>query len=353
MRKRPVLIGTAALAVLGSGFVLTSNPDVSSTAAEATEAPSTTETVTVKRQNLVETAEATGTVGNGTPLPLPVDAQGTVTWAPEQNDVLRAGDVAVRVDNRPVHLAAGETPLYRELRLVSSSERDAAGDKLGVQTGPDVVQLQQFLLSQGFDDDGSLEADGTFGASTKRAVKDWQESVGHPATGRVDRTQLLFISGDVRVDEAPVVGQPFSPIHVTKPSRIVTATIKSSLRDFFPVGANVSLDASETTLSGTITKATRTTGQDGSTVYELEITADEGELPEGAGTIEVTASRTVVEDAATVPVRALLALAEGGWAVQVESPTGLSLVAVELGEVVEGIAEITGVADGTEVVVPT
>ena len=55
-----------------------------------------------------------------------------------------------------------------------------------------------------------------------------------------------------------------------------------------------------------------------------------------------------------VPVEALLALAEGGYAVELAHDDGTtSLVAVELGAFADGWVEVTGdVAEGDEVVVP-
>ena len=52
-----------------------------------------------------------------------------------------------------------------------------------------------------------------------------------------------------------------------------------------------------------------------------------------------------------VPVRALLALAEGGYAVERVTATGTELVAVELGACADGYVQITGnVAEGDTVV---
>ena len=67
---------------------------------------------------------------------------------------------------------------------------------------------------------------------------------------------------------------------------------------------------------------------------------------------------SVVTSAATdvlaVPVDALLALAEGGYAVELVTGAGRSdLVAVELGAFADGWVEVTGdIAEGDEVEVP-
>ena len=85
------------------------------------------------------------------------------------------------VDDKPVVLAEGDVPIHREPAL--------AGTRM---TGADVTQLQQFLVSQGYDDEGRLHVDGEFGTTTRDAVKDWQAASGLPETGRVDASQLVF-----------------------------------------------------------------------------------------------------------------------------------------------------------------
>jgi len=345
-----IVIGAAALVVL-VGAAPRSGIDSDTTVAMSDAQGA--ETITVESRTLTETETIDGTAGHGSAVPLPIDARGIVTWAPEQDDVLSGGDVAVEIDVRPVMLVDGDVPLYRELRKVGSGERDVAGDKLGLQSGPDVTQLQTFLIDAGFDDDGRLEIGDTFDASTERAVKAWQEAVGHPATGRVDRTQMIFVNGEVRAEEVPMVGQPFIQITVTTPSRTINATANASQRSFFATGTTVEIDANGLLLAGTVSEVSRTIGQEGTTRYELEITVDNGALPEGVESVEVAATKTIAVDVLTVPVRALLALAEGGWAVEIPTDTGTELVRVELGVVVEGTAEISGAAEGTRVVVPS
>ncbi|MGZ0193324.1 MAG: peptidoglycan-binding domain-containing protein [Acidimicrobiales bacterium] len=351
--KRTISAVVLLAAVVGAGFLVVAADGTSENDTDATTpTASAAATVQVTRQTLTETAETTGTVGHGDAVELPIESQGIVTWAPDQDDVLAVGDTAVRVDNRPVTLAAGTTPLYRELRVVGSSERDEAGDRLGHQTGDDVAQLQQFLVDEGFDDDGRLEVDADFGPSTKRAVQDWQEAVGHPATGRVDRSQLVFVDRDLVVEQAPAVGQPFTALTMTEPARTVTATVAAAKRSFFAEGATVDLETDGNHLDGTVTDTTRTTGPDGTTAYEIEISID-AELADGVESVDVTATKTIATNVLTVPVRALLALAGGGWAVEVPVPNGTELRRVELDQVVDTTASITGIDEGTEVVVPT
>ena len=344
-------IGIVTVIAIAGLYLNAADGDTATPAASAQADPSTT-TVEVARQTLSETAETTGTVGHGDPVALPIDSQGIVTWAPEPGDVLSAGDTALRIDNRPVTLANGATPLYLELRLVSSGERDDAGNKLGHQKGSDVAQLQQFLLDEGFDDDSNLNVDAEFGPSTKRAVQEWQEAIGHPATGRVDRSQLVFIDNDLIVEQSPAIGQPFTTVTVAEPIRTITATVSAANRSFFAEGTVVDIESEGAHLDGTVTDVTRTTGPDGSTSYEIEISFD-SELADNVETVDVTATKTIATDVLTVPVRALLALAEGGWAVEVAGPDGAELLRVELDQVVDTTASITGLDEGTEVLVPS
>ena len=357
LRRRTLLIGGASVVgglalgsqawPIGAGAANDADPDPA-----APQSPATTETVTVERGDLIESIDRNGTVGFGQKSGLPIDANGIVTETRRSGDVVSPGDVIVRVADRPVTLAAGNLPLYRELRRVSSNERDAANERIGLQTGPDVEQLQRFLVSVGFDDGGRLEADGTFGLSTERAVKEWQRKTGHVATGRVDRKQLVFVSGSVRIESAPAVGQTFSEVQVTSGEPTITVTVPDARRSFFAVGTTVQLESRGQSATGRVTSQERTIADDGSTAYLIEIEFADGSDLAGAETAKVIAQKTSAADVLHVPVRALLALAEGGWAVQVDGPTGPTLTRVELGIVVDGHAEISGVDEGTRLVVP-
>lgn len=87
-----------------------------------------------------------------------------------------AGQVLYSVDLRPVVVAEGAVPMFRSLDL-----RDE---------GADVAQLQEMLATLGFYDG---EVDGDFGTSTRRAVRDWQESLGIEDTGVVGPGDLIFV----------------------------------------------------------------------------------------------------------------------------------------------------------------
>jgi peptidoglycan hydrolase-like protein with peptidoglycan-binding domain len=354
--RRRLLIGLLLIGAMAAAAVVVLNGRTTASADETrteeqTAAPA--ETVSVTRRDLREDLSLQGSLSHGDSRQLPIEADGIVTASPEQDTVLQPGDEAIRVDNRPVTLAEGGVPLYRELRGVNGNERDEANDRIGLQEGPDVEQLQRFLIDAGFDDDERLEVDAIFGLTTERAVKAWQKDVGHPATGRIDRSQLVFIDEPVRVESSPLVGSRFDEIRVGMVRPIVTLEVSNRQRPFFQEGTAVSIETDAGVAEGQVTGLKRTTGPDGSTRHSVEIEFSGSGVPTDAETAEVTSTRIIAENVTTVPVRALVALSEGGWALQVESPDGAQLTSVQLGDVVDGIAEITGLDEGTAVVVPS
>jgi hypothetical protein len=80
--------------------------------------------------------------------------------------------------------------------------------------------------------------------------------------------------------------------------------------------------------------------------------------PAAAGTldeapVDVSIVQSQATDVLAVPVEALLALAEGGYAVERVTGAGSELVAVTTGAFADGRVEVTGeLAEGDEVVVP-
>jgi peptidoglycan hydrolase-like protein with peptidoglycan-binding domain len=87
-----------------------------------------------------------------------------------------AGDVLLTVDLRPMVVAVGDVPSFRDLALRAE--------------GPDVVQLQELLSDLGH---YSGELDGVFGSGVRAAVKAWQESLGVVDDGVVRAGDVVFV----------------------------------------------------------------------------------------------------------------------------------------------------------------
>ncbi len=264
--------------------------------------------------------------------------------------MLETGDVVVEVGGRPVVLVVGESPLYRPLRLVRSGERDEAGARLGPLKGPDVEQLQAFLAAAGHDDNGRLIVDGEFGITTQRAVKQWQRAVGHPATGVVDTSQMIFMTTSLLVDSRLTVGQVFEGLDISGTEVVLQIVGSTTLREFFAPGSSVEILADPPT-TGTVTQSSRVSGETG--VEQLiEIAVEFGYSGDLGQSVQVIGSVTRARDALTIPVRALLADSNGRWVVEVDSGSGPQTVAVDLLEVVDTTAIIAGLDEGDQVVVP-
>ncbi|MCP3935682.1 MAG: peptidoglycan-binding protein [Actinomycetia bacterium] len=356
-RHRFALGAAAAALVVGSatGTMLLADLAAGDTLSEADSAPGTEqEVVKVRLGDLIIDREFRARVSFTDRWSIPTTAVGTVTWHQEENSIVRFGDELIRVDDRPVFLAEGAMPMYRELSKVDTRRRDQNGDRLQLQTGDDVVQLQRFLASAGFDAEGELESDGEFGATTEQAVKDWQDAAGLEVTGRVDRAQLVFSETPVRVDAAPRIGSPFMELSVTNVDPMITVDTSNRDRSALPVGSTVEVVTSNGVSStGRVTDQEQVRSDDGSMVWRttITVTSDLGDISEAT----VEAATVLAERVLLVPVGSLLALAEGGFAVEVVGSDGVPvLTRVEVGEVVDGIAEVTGeISTGDDVIVAT
>lgn len=103
-----------------------------------------------------------------------------------------AGRIIYSLDLRPVVVAEGDVPMFRDLGF---------GD-----SGDDVAQIQALLERLGYYD-GAIDAD--FGATTGAAVKQWQQTLGLKQTGVVLKSDVLFapsLPARMSLAEGMVVG---------------------------------------------------------------------------------------------------------------------------------------------------
>jgi peptidoglycan hydrolase-like protein with peptidoglycan-binding domain len=301
-------------------------------------------TVEVTRESLVEAVSVAGTLHYGTPVPLACAAAGTVTWLPAVGSTVRRGKPVVRADEKPVLLMYGKLPMYRPL-----TEEDE---------GVDVEQLERNLAALGY---GGFTVDETFSPATTTAVKRWQEDLGLPKTGTVERERVVFLPGAIRVARWLVrLGAPATAdvLSYTGSTRVVTVAADAAALAWAVPGAKVTI-----TLPGGATTAGKVAG-----------VATEAQAPEGGdepaaanpgtdgATVEVAVSvpnqkalgklttapvdvRYIArerKDVLTVPVSALLALAEGGYGLEVVGPAGARIVPVQVGLFADGRVEVTG-----------
>ena len=347
MRRRTMIgagVGAAAVLSLAATAVLGGGADAQEDAPEEEAAATTVE---VQRTDLVEREVLDGTLGYGDATDLTVSRNGTVTALPAAGSVIERGGTVAEVDGRGVPLLYGNRPLWRPLQD-------------GVE-GPDVQILEENLVALGYAEASSLTVDESYTSATAAAVKRWQEAIGLEQTGIVQPSDAVVRPGAVRVAEAlAAIGSPVGGpvLSVTGTQRTVAIDLAADRQGLVAEGDAVQVelpdgtvvDATVTTVGTVVTPGDQMTGTSAS--IEVVVTLDDatagGELDQAP--VDVSVVRSQAEDVLAVPVEALLALAEGGYALERSDGT---LVGVDTGAFANGLVEVTGdLAEGDEVVVP-
>lgn len=354
-RRRAVRAGVGLLVVLGLtaiaaaaavGFGGGTGPQPA-----AAQLPPATATVT--RGDLEQTEQVSGTLDYGDKTTLAAhSAGGTVTWLPAAGAVVSRGQSLYKVDNHPVPLLYGSLPLYRPL---------APGS-----TGDDVKELERNLYALGY---RGFTVDSDYTSATASAVKQWQSDLGLTKTGTVAPGQVAVASGPVRVDTLKAaVGDPASgPVYTyTATTRVVTVALDVAKQDLVRPGVKATITLPDgRDVSGTVktvgtvaTSSSNNNDPNSSTSATIDVTigvADQGALGSlVSAPVDVTLVSEQAKNVLSVPVAALVALAEGGYGVQVVNGSTTRYVAVQTGMFADGRVEISGdgIAEGTTVGMP-
>ncbi|MFB8230174.1 efflux RND transporter periplasmic adaptor subunit [Cellulosimicrobium sp. NPDC055967] len=337
-------VGFAAAAANGFGFEPSDAPSVAPV-------PATAEVV---RQDLVATTEEPGEVGLVGPRTLRGDG-GVVTWLPDVGAVVERGQQLYRVDEVPTVLLYGDLPAYRTLQAGAS--------------GPDVRQLEENLAALGRT---GFDVDDRFTSATAAAVRAWQADLGVARTGVVEPGAVHYAPRAVQVADLLVeVGDDAAAdlVVVAGQDRVVTVDLDPRDARFAVAGAAVTVTLPDgVTFPATVEGVEPVVvpgppgpdGAEGTSVLRVTVTPDDPAVLAGDAAAPVASTARVAfaadrrDDVLTVPVAALLALAEGGYAVERVDDGGSSLVAVETGLFSDGRVEVagTGLAAGDRVVVP-
>ncbi|RKR89489.1 multidrug efflux pump subunit AcrA (membrane-fusion protein) [Micromonospora pisi] len=320
----------------------------------ATAAPLPPATAQVTRQTLVDAQTVDGKLGYGTARTVTARRNGTLTWLAPTGGTVKRGGALYAVDNAKVVLLHGGLPAYRTLAS-------------GVE-GADVRQFEQNLAALGYD---GFTVDDEYTANTAEAVRDWQEDLGRDETGTVEPTSIVYADGDVRVE-----GHEAATGDLTQPgkslmtysgtNRLVTVELEVDDQRLAKKDATVGLTLPDGkqltgTIAGTETVIeTSGGGAGGQTEAEtkIEVTVSVADPAALVGfdqaTVRVAFTAAERPDVLTVPVAALLALAEGGYGVQIVDADRTRIVAVRTGLFASGRVEVSGdgLAEGLTVGVP-
>lgn len=346
MSRRGKVLAIGSSAVVAAGLVMVAAWSGAAKPADVVGESKPRATGRADERTLRVVDEIEGALGHGAERPLAAAAPGTVTRLPAAGDVIERGDVLWEVNGAPTVLLYGEMPMWRSL----------AEDVIG----EDVEQLEANLIELDYGDD--LTVDETWDDATTAAVEAWQEAAGQDVDGVVDMGDVVFESGAVIVagpeaTRGANVGPGMPVVRVTNTERVVTASLSASQLEGVDAGDSVEVELSD----GTIVTANveqvdsvPTTAQDGSRSFGITLTLNEEAEDAGNGPVKLLVVRQERQDVLAVPVNALLALLEGGYAVErVTVSGGVDLVPVEIGLFAEGWVEVRGdLAAGDEVVVP-
>jgi peptidoglycan hydrolase-like protein with peptidoglycan-binding domain len=314
-------------------------------------------TTVVERGRISATRSWDGTLEQAQLATVTSRVQGTITRLGEPGVMVERGAELYRVDERPVALLYGQVPMFRELGPGAS--------------GTDVEQLEANLAKLGYD---GFTADRTYDASTAEAVRAWQADLGAPQTGNVGRGDVVFVPeagrvGARRVQVGDVVAPGTPVLDITGGDQVVSLEVPVDDRDQLEPGSTVTVRlASGRDLAGTVSETTLvaaspegpggageggTAARDRESTVQVDVTLDEAAPEDAVGTsVEVVVATNERSDVLLVPVNALLALAEGGFGLEVVRNDGTSeIVAVDTGLFANGEVEVSGdgIAEGTVV----
>ena len=406
--KRRLKIGAVALAgvtatALGVTVWHDGNAEPGTTATESARVA----TATVTRTDLSNAQTLNGTLGYSKAAPVKGAKPGLVTWLPAPGARVSRGHTLYKVDNVPVPVFYGSTPLYRTLsargmtgpdvRVVADNLKRLGYD-IGSQPAPGTWVTQHPATTdtsgtadesgaKGTAEDGTSgkagsatagtdtaapaatpiptptvtttsvkvkEGDGVLTADLIAAIKRWQTHVGMPATGVLSIGDVIVQSGEVRV--GAVQAQPGddangSLMTVSSTTKKVSVPVDATGVGTMARGNRVTVTLPDNfTVTGTIEAvgATATDNTDGDTSggggpAQLTVTVrvpDTGAVARlTSAPVQVAFTSQARKGVLAVPVGALLALSEGGYAVQLP---GGRLIAVRTGMFAKGLVEVTG-----------
>ena len=330
-------------------------------------------TAAVARTTLVDQEQVDGELGYEGEVAVANQSAGTLTRLAAKGEVVDRGQVLYEVDGRPVRILFGARPAWRALAE-------------GVTDGPDVRQLEENLVALGHASSRNLTVDDTWTAATTEAVKRWQKALGVAQTGAVQLGEVVFAPAAVRVSGHPqAVGTAAQPgtkvLEATLARQVVSVDLDARRQGLAKVGDGVEVELpTGRQVRGRVAAVAKVAesssgsgdggddspaganggrgGQDGDdptvkVTVALDDPSDTGGLEQSPVRVRFSGQRA--ENVLAVPVSALLALAEGGYAVEVVEAANRRLVPVETGLFARGQVQVSGpgLSEGMRVVVPS
>jgi hypothetical protein len=302
-------------------------------------------------QRMLSAAESTLAQGEASAATYGQNA--VYTMLPKVGQIVRRGQSLYAIGGEPALLLYGGVPASRAFLS-------------GMSAGADVAELNRNLRGYG------APRGDAFTATTTLAIDRFQSAHHVPATGTFPLGSAVFEPGAVRVTSVtPTEGSPVQPgpvLGITSTRRVVTIALDASQQTSIKVGdlVVITLPDNSTTPGhvsfvgtvATVPSADNGNGSNSPTI-EVDVTADHpaatGRLDQAP--VDVSITTATVRNVLAVPVNALLALANGGYAVEEVQAAGVhQLVGVSVGlfDDAAGMVQVSGsgLAAGQRVVVP-
>jgi peptidoglycan hydrolase-like protein with peptidoglycan-binding domain len=378
--RHVVVVAAAAGALVGgvvAGGVAVAVRGNDSSTASSSGGSSQVATAAAVRTTLSNTVQVGGSIGYDGSYTIAAlhGGGGVYTWLPELGAVIKQDQPLYSVGNVPVPLLYGSLPAYRQFDV-------------GMSDGADVGQLTRDLITLGYGD--GLTQSNHYSSATATAVQRWQRALGLQATGQIPVGDVVFEPGPIRVTSvAPSVGTSAgggtvlaatstTPIvavdldvseeYLVKPGDAVTIVLPDGTST---VGGHIETVGTVATCpggggigagggDGSADQSPCESGGSGTTstpTVPVTITLDS--TPPGAAIdqapVNVNITTQTAGNVLAVPVNALLALAGGGYGVDVVTGKTSHLTGVSTGLYSDTLVQVSGsgITVGTLVEVPS
>jgi peptidoglycan hydrolase-like protein with peptidoglycan-binding domain len=340
--KATFIACTASIALAACGGSSSSTPVTN---------PQATTLVAVEKRDLATTSDVSGTLGFGDSSAVSLKSpQKFITALPDVGTIIKPGEALAEINGVATpYLFTGKRPAWRNFAS-------------GMNDGADVQQLEETLVALGVT---TLTPDQTFDDKTTTAIKAWQNKIGATEDGVLSSSEIIFAPTAVRISgQQASVGDAASgaALLVTGITQVVSVSLDTSKAALAKVGEEVSVELADgSAVAGKITyvATTATTsqgqGQNAQSTTSIAVTVTlEKTIDAGDNTpVTVKLSSNTAVGVIAVPVKSLIALAEGGFAVERQRGSTQQLVGVTPGVFAGGWVEVKGeVQVGDKVVVP-
>jgi peptidoglycan hydrolase-like protein with peptidoglycan-binding domain len=336
LRSSAIAGAVVAVALAGATIALVTRRPHPAPVAALADPPLTT--TTVRKMDLSDTRMVAGTLGFGSAHVVKGTGSGVLTKLPAVGAKIARGKALYRVNDQPVVVLYGDTPLFRPI------------DKPGL-TGRDVLELRHNLAALGYCSKGGDVAD----PSLIDALKRWQKDLDLPAPGVLQPGQAVVVPGSGQVSAITAqLGDPAEEplLSITSTTKVVSVPMSPTDASPLHPGLGVSITLPDgKVVPGKISSigASVSSGDGDPPKMNVVVSPDKTVKTFDSAPVQVRFTTITRKGVLAVPVGALVALREGGYALQ--RPDG-TLIAAGTGLFAGGMVQVSGpgLTDGTPVV---